>query len=253
MGYLKEFVGECFVVARLSPPRQAAKWFVGVAVRLPSILRTKSLGPADDFVGSRILIRGRGQRLCFEESGLGVAREIFGHKCYGDMRGLIPCRHILDLGANTGLFAHYALRENPDAFVTLVDIQPQLCAGASSNLAHNGFAQRAVVVNAIVGGIATDWARQYVRLHPDIPSFDIGRYVESVGGCDFLKCDIEGAEFPLFETRAPWLKRVRRMAIEYHWDHSAGERLKSCLEGAGFHVVRRPRRSLGYLLCDRVD
>lgn len=251
MSQLARFLGECRVVARISPAPQAARWLAGAACSLAPILRRRSLGPADDRLGTSFRIRTPSQTLTFSNAGFGIAREIFGHGCYGDIRLSGPSPQVLDLGANAGLFSIHILASNPAARAQLVEIQPDFCDIARANLARNGLAARATVVNAWAGSVDSRWARDFMAHHPQVPAFDIAAYCETVGECDLLKCDIEGAEFALFDPAAQWLRRVKRIAVEYHWDHEAGDRLQAQLESAGFATEKRIAGSLGHLHCVR--
>jgi Methyltransferase FkbM domain len=54
---------------------------------------------------------------------------------------------------------------------------------------------------------------------------------------DFLKVDIEGAEFDLFDTASGWLKIVRKIAVEVHCRFGDVRELRRILMNAGFRVV----------------
>lgn len=224
------------------------RWCTGLLTRAPEVMRSRSLGAVDRRFGMRYTVRApSGARLAVEGSDFGVVREIFGHRCYGEPAALADARTILDLGANAGIFTLYAASVAPHARIHAVEVQPDLCRVARANAERNGFAPRVIVENALVGGITTDWAREFIAHHPTIPVFNPAPVIEAWGGCDFVKCDVEGAEMVLLDGPPAWLRRVRRMAIEYHWNHEDGERLAARLAAAGCRVSTRRHGRLGYV------
>jgi tRNA1(Val) A37 N6-methylase TrmN6 len=72
---------------------------------------------------------------------------------------------LCDLGAGVGTAALVAMAHIEGLAATLVEIQPELAALASVNLARNGFAQRARIVEADVAGPGA--ARSAAGLLPD--------------------------------------------------------------------------------------
>jgi hypothetical protein len=55
------------------------------------------------------------------------------------------------------------------------------------------------------------------------------------GQIDLLKCDIEGAEEELFDECAPWIGRVRYMAVEVHEPYTR-QKLVTALKSAGANI-----------------
>ena len=78
-------------------------------------------------------------------------------------------------------------------------------------------------------------------------------YIENVGTCDVMKCDIEGAEYSLITPSATWLRRVEVISLEYHGSWADGERLVEIIERHGSEVTQRPHGELGYLDCKRLQ
>jgi FkbM family methyltransferase len=75
--------------------------------------------------------------------------------------------------------------------------------------------------------------------------------------CDFLKMDIEGGEYAILRSAAAdLLKRVQRIALEYHDNTPAGKHneLVRLLQDYGFQVQAQPNPVhdyLGYLYATR--
>ncbi len=223
----------------------------GLVFSLPKVIRKRSLGPAGDFLGEQFTLRINGRRLELAGASFGIVREIFGHQAYIASTELSDAHCIVDLGANCGIFTLYALLNAPRSRVHAVEAQPKLAAVLHSNLYNNRLAERVVVHNALVGAPHDEWSRLFAATHPEVPQCDVGMLIESLGVCDFLKCDIEGAEFQIFTTEATWLRHIRRLALEYHGPPARGIELEQILCRHGFQVTRRDHASLGYLDCIR--
>jgi len=84
----------------------------------------------------------------------------------------------------------------------------------------------------------------------------LDRLLSRVDCCeiDYLKMDIEGAEYQVFENASyESLRRVRRIGMEYHGTGSY-EKLLNRLKTAGFEVTRHLRKGhAGILEVQRSD
>jgi hypothetical protein len=72
-----------------------------------------------------------------------------------------------------------------------------------------------------------------------------------LGAVDFLKVDIEGSEFALFDDCGTWIDRVHYIAMEVHNDCGDSQALQRRLREQGL-VVRHEgnHRDLGYLFLE---
>lgn len=231
--------------------RQFFLWLAGFLRRLPSILSQKSLGPADEAFGTSFYVKPLSQWLRVDQSSTGLVREIMGQRCYTHDLHIPPPKTILDLGSNTGIFTLYALSVFPESKVHSVEAQPELVKHLISNITNNGFGPRWSHTNALVGGSFNEWSQTLSQQHPDIAEFDISSYLDTVGTCDLMKCDVEGGEYPFFENCSGWIRKIQAISLEYHGPAEQGQTLKSTLEKHGFHVTMRPHGHLGYLFCTR--
>jgi hypothetical protein len=113
---------------------------------------------------------------------------------------------VLDLGANIGAFAIRAARRSRH----VVAVEPVTTDLLLGNIRLNGADIR--VLRAALGDgrpaeIVWDGCRAIV------PSFPLRDLTRQAGGCDFLKCDCEGAEW---QIEPDDLSGIRRIEMELH-------------------------------------
>jgi len=242
---------ELKLVSKILPPDQYKRWLGGLLSNIPTILKKKSLGIVDEVFGESFVVNWAGKRLRFDNLGFGVVREIYGHCCYVQPGELKNARNILDLGANGGAFSIFALAEAPQAKIHAVEAQMLMSEALSHNAQQNKYSERLTIETAVVGGFHNDWTQKERIKNPNLQIFDISSYMERVESCDFLKCDVEGGEFSLFQGDLDWTQVVKSMAIEYHPGCGAVDELENKLCDLGFHVRRADHGCLGYFYCSR--
>lgn len=113
---------------------------------------------------------------------------------------------VLDIGANIGAFCIRAAKKS--RFVSAVE--PVTTELLEENIALNGVNVR--VFRAALGDgfpSETEWdgARSLT------PTFRLRELIEMAGGCDFLKCDCEGAEWTIHPGD---FRGIRRIEMELH-------------------------------------
>ncbi|MCZ7606471.1 MAG: FkbM family methyltransferase [Planctomycetota bacterium] len=169
---------------------------------------------------------------------------------------------VIDCGANIGVFS--ALVSRKARRVILIEPMPQNVEVARRNLEQAGAQSRAEVLQAALGaesnGTLTLWVTEKgpgcnsinrsqaaafgEPVELKVPTISIADLFERHGieQCDLFKCDIEGGEYPAFES-APVevLRRIRRLRMEYHLFNDAEwlarfERLKDKLGESGFRI-----------------
>jgi FkbM family methyltransferase len=119
---------------------------------------------------------------------------------------LSPCDQVLDIGANVGAFCIRASRYSPN----VVAVEPVTARLLQENIRLND-----VPVQVIEGALGDgrpkkiNWDDREVTS----PTFPLCRIIEIAGGCDFLKCDCEGAEWQIEPAD---LAGVRRIEMELH-------------------------------------
>ena len=248
---LYRFSNELLLVKKLLPLPLYIRWISGITKYFNILLETKSLGVLDKSLTKSFSIRFNNKKLYFKNLDFGVIREIYGHLCYAKLGELKNAKYILDLGANGGAFTIFALAEAPQAQVYAVEAQSEFVNIIKYNVQQNLYENRIVVKCAVVGGFYDDWTQSLLKSNPKIQEFNIYEYIETVGTCDFLKCDVEGGEFYLFQGDLSWTQAVKSMALEYHPDKGDPDELEKILQSQGFIVKRADHKHLGYFYCTR--
>lgn len=244
-------LNEVRIVRQILPKHLFIRWLKGIFKCFEDLVEYKSLGALDKNFGDSFEIVWNDQKLHFEHLDFGVVREIYGHLCYAQKGELKEAHHILDLGANAGAFTIFALVEAPHAQVHAVEAQLELAEIAKHNIQVNRYEERAVVECALVGDFDDEWTNSLLENNPTLTKFDIWSYISSVGTCDFLKCDVEGAEFQLFQGDLSWTQAVKNMALEFHPTKGDVDELEKRLKAHNFQVQRVEHSCLGYFYCTR--
>ena len=141
---------------------------------------------------------------------------------------------VLDIGANIGAFCIRAAKIS--CHVTAVE--PVTADLLQKNISLNG-----VNVRVIHGGLGDgspseiEWDGE----HSPVPTFRLHDLVRTSDGCDFLKCDCEGAEWKIHPGD---FKGIRRIEMELHQPPIGGTPNPQFLEAVaasyGFEIERTP-------------
>jgi hypothetical protein len=113
---------------------------------------------------------------------------------------------VVDIGANIGAFCIRAARRSR----RVTAVEPVTASLLRDNIGANGvFVQ--VIEGALGDGKPTVicWDDQRAA----VPTYPLRTIIEQAGGCDFLKCDCEGAEWLI---NPPELAGIRRIEMELH-------------------------------------
>ncbi len=171
---------------------------------------------------------------------------------------------IIDLGAGLGDFTTYAARRSPHGRVIAFEPTPESFALLQHNLQingiHNAEAQDCAVADApgkLVLNVDSKHATQHTITAPgtrmiEVRAITLAEVFEAHGldRCDFLKMDIEGGEYAILRGAGGGvLKRVQRIALEYHDNTPAGKHaeLVRLLQASGFRVQLRANPVHDYL------
>ena len=252
MNSLAKLVSNLHGVYRACGPGPTLAFAASIAGTLPAVARRHTLRDADARMARRAWrFRTQGIEVELEGRLWSGAREMYCRSVYfPDPRfNLEPGTTVLDLGANSGLFSLLAALRGCRAIA--VEAQYGFIQEIGALARRHGVAERVALEHALVGGnrglLATPGAlegashfdgRQPARL---TMSELLARH--DLDSVDFLKCDIEGSEFELFDDVAGWLPRVRRIAMEVHSDHGAAASLVRILADAGFEATLRDNLS----------
>ena len=147
---------------------------------------------------------------------------------------ICPDDVVVDIGANVGAFCIRAARMSRN----VTAVEPVTAALLKNNIRTNG-----VSVHVIDGALgdgkpANIWWDDCKVL---TPTFTLRRIFEMAGGCDFLKCDCEGAEWLI---NPPDLSGVRRIEMELHQPPIGNRPNPALLDYIGkhytFEIDRKP-------------
>ena len=240
----RRIVSEVGAIRRLAGAEVAARYCGALLRRLRRVIAEGTLAAADAEMAGRswrFIVDGRD--VVFDGYSFGVARELYGRRPYFAAPGF-GIRHgdaVLDLGANAGLFTILAARFG--ARVVAVEANPACLDLIRKNVRANGCDDDVEVELALVGGSSGVFGGEgRLALGTAAPPLlGVEEIVERHGlaSIDFLKIDVEGAEFDVIDEAATWLSRVQRAALEVHPEHGDVARLVSALEGHGFEVALR--------------
>ncbi|ABS56161.1 methyltransferase FkbM family [Methanoregula boonei 6A8] len=114
--------------------------------------------------------------------------------------------HVLDIGANVGAFCIRAACFSQH----VTAVEPVTADLLSDNIELN-HADITVIKGALGTGSPTEITWDDCSVVS--PTFTLGTLVDRAGGCDFLKCDAEGAEWLI---RPCDLDGIRRIEMELH-------------------------------------
>ena len=205
-------------------PKLYADYLGGFLTHLPEIARSRNLRSLDKFMG-RVAkkFHYRGTEVVFDcgfcdehiQDGtfaFGIAREIYIRDCY--FKHHLPAtftnaRTVLDLGANRGAFS--VLMAAQADFVLSVEATEAFVPVIQHNLKSNGcrrYAVERVFIGA--GGEMEGDALLTITMEDLLRRHDMAEI-------DFVKMDIEGSEFSLFES-PDWLNGVKALSMEIHLD-----------------------------------
>lgn len=139
-----------------------------------------------------------------------------------------PPETVLDLGANIGLVsAHYRFLW-PDASILAVEMDPGNAAVARVN-SHASLVWETAVAATAGDDVPYDATGRTDSFRLD-PTGASRTHAETVDGIiratfkepvDFVKMDVEGAEWKIFEKVEEWAPLVRSLLVELHGDSSS--------------------------------
>ena len=234
-----DYLGLC----RVCGPVVGTRWLLGVATRFGACRKAGNLQPADQTLGDGpIAVNYHGARA--ELVGpriLSGIREIWVRDVYlgGGFVRIKPGDHIVDLGCNRGNFTALALAHGDDVTATVVEVNEDELGRFRNNIGHNGWLGRVNIVQAFLGN------RTHLQDRLDgigalegVPTITEDELIDGQGieKIDFLKCDIEGSEFGLFDENSRLLKMARQIAMEIHTDVGSADEMIALLEGHGFEI-----------------
>jgi len=241
---VRKVPSDLVAIFRIAGARVLVMYLVQIAKHLPDILRSHTLRAADDGMSGKVYtFRVLGKQVRLKGSEFGLAREIYGRGVYfRPPEVILEARDIVvDVGANVGVFT--ALASVVGARVISVEAQSEFVNQIYDNATRNGARDRVEVEFGLIGaesGAFSDPSVLHSASHfgaepPTLTMPDLMRR-HALDHIDFLKVDIEGSEFALFEGGSEWLTSVDKMAMEVHPEFGDTDHLVKILQGSGFQV-----------------
>lgn len=238
-----------------------AKYMFSFCRHIPEVVRARSLMPIDFANGvEECAMTVQGTRVRFENESFAGAREMYARQVYFAEFPLPSSGWAIDLGANAGLFSTLAATHGLS--VLAVEPQPGFEQRFADRMTRNGVPrERWALEHAFIGdgGMLADDGEWNATTHgggvrPPVISFEALLKRHGIERVEFLKMDIEGAEYDLF-AKPDWLMKVERLAMEIHGEHGDPNAVARTLRDTGFNVRLRdidlqPRSTLnetGYL------
>lgn len=242
---LTRFATDLQLLAQTGGLATAGEFLFRTAMRGPEVLRSGRLAIVDAEMGRRNYAwQVGGTRVQVPGRFFGGARELYARQVYFAVPGfeLRPNDVVVDLGANAGLFTVLAALRSKR--VIAVEAQSGFHAEARRILELNRCEDKVAFEFGLIGpraGVFADPTQLVSSSHferkPPVVTMEelLDRHrVDHVG---FLKCDIEGSEFDLFNTDSHWLYKVDRIAAEVHTEFGDHKQLADLLRSFGFQVT----------------
>jgi SAM-dependent methyltransferase len=255
------------------PKSQALRWYGSVLQHAPTILRERKLYSADRNMRGILRFNLLGSNLNVDVdainttggNGYAFLREFFVRRIYFREFKHLRFDTCLDLGCNTGVVASL-LKQLSGPTGRVVGIDPL-------TYPDNAYRTQVVATPGITlhqGVLCGESLRHDpAALHAvfDPFGFDISlaitveELIKTYGltHIDFLKMDIEGAEFDIFRDSAQWLDAVDNLAMEVHHDVGNPAEIIDRLQQKGFRVTwlddagyPTDRRNAGYLYASKI-
>ncbi len=271
MSAMLKFLADLRAIARVCGMPTALHFLGAIVMTLPEVLRSKTLISADcRMTGRRWPFSVQG--VAFELDGrfFSGAREMYCRQVYFPTPAftLQQGTTVIDLGANVGLFSILAALAG--CKVIAVEAQSGFVRELTDLASSYGLVTGITVENALVGsgtGIFSDSSALETASHfegstpPHISMMEL-LAKHHVDQLDFLKVDIEGSEFDLFQSGGQWLRKVRRIAMEVHTRFGSVSDLQGIIKSQGMAVELRdsdlcvvshlpPEAEGGYLFATR--
>lgn len=168
-----------------------------------------------------------------EYFSFGNIREIFILNCYlkyQPKEAFFNSKIVLDLGANRGTFS--ILMTPVAEKIICVEVQSRYEDIIKYNMKLNNYKNYAIESCFIgEGGLCTDLIN-----NDNIISLDSIMKKYGLHHIDFVKIDIEGSEYALFDSPA-WLGKVKYISMELHHEYGDINTILHALENYGFSYV----------------
>lgn len=247
---LKRFVDDVTQSWGAMPKRQALRWYGAVLRRTPTILRERKFYSADhDMRGdAHFLMFGREFTVDVEALGstggnpYSFCRELFVRQIYFRAFKQLDFDTCLDLGCNAGVVTS-VLKQLGGPHGRAVGVDARTYPENAFRLKAEKIPGVTLIKGVLCGeSIRYDPAALNAMCEPHGLDASTAMTVEEVmarfdlAHVNFLKMDIEGAEFSIFRDSTKWLERVDNLAMEVHNPIGDPGEIVKRLQEVGFRV-----------------
>jgi FkbM family methyltransferase len=270
---LKRFLDDIRGTWRSMPAGQALRWYAAVLRHAPAIARSRKFYPADAAMRGELHFHVLDKDLTVNVdainstagNGYAFLRELFVRQIYFRAFRQLQFDTCLDLGCNTGVVAS-CLRSlaGPKGRVYGVDpfTYPESTFRAGAVKTPGITLEQRVLCGESIRHDA-EQLRDLCEPYGFDPSLaaTVGEVMDAhrLDRIDFLKMDIEGAEFRIFRDSAGWLERVDNLAMEVHKHAGDPTEIVDRLQAAGFKLkwlsdsgYPTSPRDAGYIYASRI-
>jgi len=178
---------------------------------------------------------GFGSSYLKEGPSFTLIREICVSDCYFKYHHpdvFYASKTVLDLGANRGVFS--ALMASHATRVICVEVQPHYLPIIEHNMKINNYQNVFVEIGFVgTGGMFGEHGKG-ITIQGLLDKYNLL-------SIDFLKIDIEGSEFALFESSS-WLQRINYISMEVHPTYGDPGRIISALHEQDFKILMADRK-----------
>jgi len=240
--FFQKFFGDIFSIAMMTGVGNAFLFCYSIVKNIRKILQQRVLQPADEIFANRtVKLKFLGKKFIFKNPTFGGIREIYCRKVYFLEDGFMLKKGdiVIDLGSNRGLFT--TLAANLGCRVISVEAQHCFLESIKDNQQNNNVLENGSIEFGIIGQetgklLPADKKYNVMPIKPPIVTMAgiIKKY--KLSRIDYLKIDIEGSEFAVFEENTDWLDIARKVVMEVHLTYGKPEKIIEKLRDNGFHI-----------------
>ncbi len=227
----KRLLVELCALFFITDKRTFFRYLAAIITSLPAIIKQSGLNPATRKMnGRKYTFKVFGKSVTLDGKYWGRATELYARKVYFTLPEfrLTKDMTVVDLGADTGCFTILAAKLAER--VIAVEAVSSSLDKIRENARENNVLDKIEIVWGIVGSRSGMFANASIRkshfgdTEPPHISFKQLLKERSIDVVDFLKIDIEGSEFDLFQDKdmSDWLSHVRYITMEAHVSFLSG-------------------------------